>query len=133
MTNTPKPTPSNGCEQFSTQVPNQENDELQPVNSQTGEKGVETGPPPPIKSQAETLFEKFGNASRLHACLNALKRPYNKATLYKWTYPRSKGGTGGWVPTSAWPDVLAAARYYGVLITSEEMDPRSYLPKKRFI
>lgn len=114
------------------------NNTLKPSLSATREASEESNEAktsdsnPRTKTQAEAIFEKFGNASRLCAILKALGRPYNKATLYKWTYPRTKGGTNGWVPTKAWPDVLAAARYFGVFITSEEMDPRSYIPRKPF-
>ncbi len=79
------------------------------------------------RTQSRVIFEKFGGVVPLYTLLKALGRPYNKATLYKWTYPRTKGGTGGWVPTHAWPDILAAARMDGVFITSEEMDPRTYV------
>jgi hypothetical protein len=83
-------------------------------------------------TQAEAVFQKFGGPTRLYLALRELGRIYNRSSLYKWAYPRSKGGTGGWVPTSAWADVLAAARLEGVFITSDEMDPRYYLPKKAF-
>jgi hypothetical protein len=98
----------------------------------SGPEDDERTAPIHAKTQAEVIFSKFGSATRLHLVFLAIGRPYNKATIYKWAYPRSKGGSNGWVPTRAWPDVLAAARYFGVFITSEEMDPRSYLPKKPF-
>jgi len=32
------------------------------------------------------------------------------STVYKWTYPREQGGTGGWVPTVAQKKLMEAAR-----------------------
>lgn len=46
------------------------------------------------------------------------------ATIYKWTYPRDKGGTDGLVPSSAMPAVLKAADVLGIELTSEDIDPR---------
>lgn len=80
---------------------------------------------PKIKEdQATRILAKFGGARRLASALKALGIPRDPATIYKWTYPREKGGTGGLIPTAAWPDVLKAARMEGILISPEDMDPR---------
>lgn len=78
-------------------------------------------------TQAERIFERFGGARRLASALKALAehtgdptRARNVATIYKWTYPRSKGGTGGYVPSSAMDDVKAAARLSGLLLRPED-------------
>jgi len=75
-------------------------------------------------SQAERIISKFGGARDLAKALKAIGRERNFATIYKWTYPRGPNGTGGVIPTAAWPDIMAAARYCGVLITAEDLDPR---------
>jgi hypothetical protein len=77
-----------------------------------------------LHSQAERIIKKFKNARVLSRILTEIGRPRDKSTIYKWLYPRNRQGTGGLVPTKAWDDVLAAARYEGIIITSEDMDPR---------
>lgn len=83
-------------------------------------------PPPTTRSQAERVLEKFGGARRLSKVLAILGRSKDPASMYKWTYSRDKGGTGGIIPTSAWADILAAARFDGVMITPEDTDPRAH-------
>lgn len=80
--------------------------------------------PRETKTQARRIFDKFGGELRLVSALQAIGKPRNKCSIYKWDYPRHKGGTGGLIPTRAWPDIFAAARHEGILITSEDMDPR---------
>lgn len=82
-----------------------------------------------LENQAERVLRKFGGARRLAAILKMLGRERDPATIYKWTYPRSKRGTGGLVPSSAWGDVLAAMRFEGLQLLPEDMDPRP-LPAK---
>lgn len=61
---------------------------------------------------------------RLSLILNQIGRPRTYATVFRWDYPRAKGGTGGFIPTKAWPDILLAARCDGIILTSEDFDPR---------
>ncbi len=81
-------------------------------------------------SQAERILMKFGGPQRLARIFRAMGRSYHRVTLYKWTYPRAKGGTGGMIPTAAWGDVFDAARREGIYLTQEDMDPRPSYPKK---
>lgn len=74
--------------------------------------------------QAERVIRKFGNARRLWRVLMDLGIRYEVSTIYKWAYPRSKQGRGGMIPSRAWGDILKAARSEGVVITSEDFDPR---------
>ena len=82
-------------------------------------------------TQAERIVAKFGGPGRLAAVLEAIGRPKHRISIYKWLYSREKGGTGGLIPTAAWPDVFAAARHEGILITPEEIDPRPQLLNPR--
>jgi hypothetical protein len=78
-------------------------------------------------TQAERIFSKFGGPTRLFNIMCLIgKRGRDKATIYRWNYSRARGGTDGLIPTSAWPDVLAAARFDGIIITPEDLDPREY-------
>ena len=82
-------------------------------------------------TQAERIIKKFGGPGRLASILEQIGRSKHRSSIYKWVYPREKGGTGGLVPTAAWPDVFAAARFEGVLITAEDIDPRPQLIKQK--
>lgn len=77
-----------------------------------------------LNSQAERVIRKFGGAKNLSRILLSLGRPRDPATIYRWTYPKEIGGTDGLIPTAAWPDLLMAARQEGIILTSEEIDPR---------
>lgn len=85
----------------------------------------------PEMNQAERLIRRFGGAQRLVSILKAIGHPMRPSAIYKWTYPKEKGGTGGIIPTRAWPLLMLAARYEGVVITQDETDPRTFAPKKR--
>lgn len=71
--------------------------------------------------QAARILTKFGGARELMRALTAIGRHRNAATIFKWTYPTPKG-TGGLIPSSAWGDVIAAARHEGIVITTADME-----------
>ena len=78
------------------------------------------------KTQAERVFDKFGGVPQLHRALIELDDPQavrSLPSLYRWNYPIEKGGTGGWVPTSALKHVKRAARNEGLVITSKLLYP----------
>jgi hypothetical protein len=77
-----------------------------------------------VGSQADRIFNKFGGPQRLGRILQALGIKRTPDTLYYWLYPKSRRGTGGLVPHRAWADIFKAARYDGIVITSEDLDPR---------
>lgn len=72
----------------------------------------------PKRSQAERVLRKFKGARRLAVLIRR-----HPASVYKWTYPRERGGTGGLVPTEAWPAIAAAALVKGVKLTRNDTDP----------
>lgn len=81
-------------------------------------------------TQADSILARFGGPRRLVAALARLadttgdeSKRRNPATVYKWTYPRDKGGTGGYIPSSAWEDVRQAARLEGILLKPEDWFP----------
>ena len=75
------------------------------------------------KTQAERVFEKFGGVSALHKALAAAGAPRALSSIYRWNQSKDKGGTDGLVPSTAWRDVLAAARLVGVVVTGEDFLP----------
>lgn len=82
-------------------------------------------------TQAGRILLKFGGPKRLSEILLAIGRPRTYATVFRWDYPKEKGGTGGWIPGNAWPDIFAAARFEGLILTSEDIDPRQRLMNKQ--
>lgn len=70
------------------------------------------------RSQAERLIAKFGGYAQLAAAIDV-----DRTTVYKWTYPRVKGGTDGVVPSFALGKIRKAARFHGVLLTDDDLSP----------
>ena len=74
--------------------------------------------------QADRIIDKFGGPRRLHEALKLLAETEGTpevrrdvSQIYRWTYPKSKGGTDGVVPTSAQRAVGRAARLKGIILT----------------
>ena len=86
------------------------------VSSRCPPKGVGI---PALFKQAEKVIEKFGGTAKLANALNC-----DPATIYKWTYPKDKGGTDGLIPSSTMGAVLNAADVLGIDLTSDDIDPR---------
>ena len=71
---------------------------------------------PPMTTQADRVIKKFGGARRLAEMLEC-----DASTIYKWTYPESKQGTGGHIPGHALRRIIALARPNGILLTDEDL------------
>lgn len=56
-------------------------------------------------NDAHSIIRQFGGVKKLANAIN--KDP---ATIYRWTYPKSKNGTGGLIPSSALNKVIDAAK-----------------------
>ena len=72
-----------------------------------------------MSDQAQRIADKFGG---FPALAKAMGRK-DLSALYRWTKPKDKGGTGGFVPTSAVPSVLAAAGRMGIRLTDKDWRP----------
>lgn len=77
-----------------------------------------------ILTQVYRIVAKFGGHVKLAEALAAVGRPKSKVTIYRWSHPRSKGGAGGVIPSSALNDIILAARHQGIVLTPEDLDPR---------
>lgn len=95
------------------------------VEKLDGPAKIKTGDVGRPRTQAHRVFLKFGGVTNLFDALTAIGEPRQLNAIYKWLYPREKGGSDGLVPTSAMPDVLKAARMFGIVLTSEDLDPRA--------
>ena len=71
-----------------------------------------------ISPQAGRIIEKFGGHKRLAAVLGV-----HRATIYRWTWPREKGGTGGVIPTKMVSQIIRAARVEGIFLSSDDLFP----------
>lgn len=105
-----------------------------------GETMVEiTAPPRPYfedepkekRSQAERVIAKFGGTPRLIFYLNqAIQTPIEgslkpknvrvPSSVYRWMYPKSRGGCDGVIPAKAMKLILKASRLAGVLLTADD-------------
>jgi hypothetical protein len=45
-------------------------------------------------------------------------------SVYKWTIPRSKGGTNGLVPQKRQIELMVAAKNHGIQLTHEDFFPK---------
>jgi hypothetical protein len=82
------------------------------------------------QTQAERIYAKFGGVPKLHKALANLEAAepvkWKKATraisaIYRWNLPKEHGGTGGMVPNSAVPAILAAAKLDGLVVTADDL------------
>lgn len=76
-----------------------------------------------VHTQAGRIIRKFGSAARLAQALTDAGYPCDRSTVSRWTYPKSRGGSQGLIPTSRWPSLLVAARREGLYFTAEELRP----------
>ena len=77
----------------------------------------------PYSRQAEKVIARFGGARDLARALAECDLDRHPCNVYRWTYPRTKGGTHGYIPIHALQMVLAAARRNGIYLTQEDLRP----------
>lgn len=77
-----------------------------------------------MATQAERIVRKFGGPYRLAKLLSRIGKPRDIATIYRWMYPKSRGGTGGVIPARSLAELIHVARVEGVFLTASELDPR---------
>lgn len=65
---------------------------------------------------AEKAIAAFGSPQALAEAIDR-----NVARIYRWTYPASRGGTGGRIPGSALHDVLDAAKKRGLKLSADDL------------
>lgn len=67
-------------------------------------------------SQAQIVIRKFGGVGAMSAATG-----FSVNSIYKWTYAKEKGGTGGVIPGDKLPVVLGVARDRGIDITVDDL------------
>lgn len=78
-----------------------------------------------MNSQAQRVINKFGNVEKLAKALALVGHPKDVSSIYRWNLSKETNGTNGLIPSSSIPHVIEAARLEGILLTSEDLDPRS--------
>lgn len=80
-----------------------------------------------VRPQAQTLVAKFGGprelARILRQCSDNPKDHITPSTIYRWMYPRSRGGRGGEIPLESLQIILKCARLAGVMLKTEDIYP----------
>lgn len=66
-------------------------------------------------NNAKKIIQLFGGINPLATAIG--KDP---TTIYRWTYPKEKGGTGGTIPASSMKKVLLAAKQQGLSLEDKE-------------
>lgn len=80
------------------------------------------------KNQAEAILARFGGPMNLYRIIKEIEpeNAWSHTSIYRWKYPRSKGGTGGVIPSSAFKLLWKAARFHGIILTVEDMFPQAF-------
>jgi hypothetical protein len=68
--------------------------------------------------QSSRIIDKFGGARRLAKLLG-----FEPSRVYKWTYPKEKGGTDGLVPAACIRAIQSLAELEGVVLTESDWAP----------
>ena len=67
-------------------------------------------------SPAERVIQAFGGNTETAQALGC-----NRSTIFRWTQPEEKGGTGGRVPSTRQAKVLQLARERGLSLTAVDL------------
>jgi hypothetical protein len=70
-------------------------------------------------SQSTRIIGKFGGARRLAKLLG-----FEASRVYKWTYPRERGGTGGLIPAAVIPRVQVLAEFENIELSESDWAPK---------
>ena len=68
---------------------------------------------------AERVIQKCGGPKAVADMLGT-----SVQAIYNWTYPRDKGGTGGYIPAKRQLELMVVARQYGIVLTHKDFFPR---------
>lgn len=77
-----------------------------------------------MMNQAQRVAKAFGGVVGMHAALERVGFSRDIVSIYRWTYPVDRGGTGGLIPHDAMPHVLKAADESGVVLSDYVLSPR---------
>ncbi len=69
---------------------------------------------------AYSVIRKFDQDKRRGESVLADRLGKDRSTILKWTLPREKGGTGGYVPPWHYEEIIAFAQELGVALEPSE-------------
>ena len=72
-----------------------------------------------IMNPATEVLQKLGGPADTARALNVARQ-----AVYRWTWPRERGGTGGTIPQKHHLSILRIAKERGVEISADDMLPR---------
>ena len=67
-------------------------------------------------SPAERVIQAFGGNTETAQALGC-----NRSTIFRWTQPEEKGGTGGRVPSTRHSTILSKARELGLSLSAADL------------
>lgn len=74
-------------------------------------------------NQAQKITRKFERNGRSGYRILAEAIRYQPSAVYRWSYPKAKGGTGGVIPAPAVPLVQEAAERLRVRLSPKDWSP----------
>lgn len=72
-----------------------------------------------MSNTAQNIISKFGGAQVLAELLNI-----NVSNVHRWTYPKSRGGTGGVIPTRHQLKILKIGKKKKIKVNPQDFFPR---------
>lgn len=73
--------------------------------------------------KAQRVIDAFGGVPRLARYLKEAGYDVSNATVYRWTYPKSRQGTGGTIPARWAKPLKTLAELYGVEVADRDLAP----------
>jgi hypothetical protein len=74
-----------------------------------------------VSPQAQRIIGKFGGAASMAEHIrNATGHKISTPTIYRWTYSKARGGTGGFIPNDWRASITDIADLIGIELTPED-------------
>lgn len=71
-----------------------------------------------MHTMAERVIRKLGGPARVAELLGT-----SRQAIYKWTYPRQRGGTGGYIPARRQLELMVVCKMQGIVLTKNDFFP----------
>lgn len=72
-----------------------------------------------MHTMALRVIRKLGGPVRVAELLGTTRQ-----AIYKWTYPRDRGGTGGYIPARRQLELMIVARMNGIELSKDDFFPQ---------
>ena len=71
-----------------------------------------------MHTMAQRVVKKLGGPAMVAEMLGV-----SRIAVYKWMYPRAKGGTGGYIPARRQLELMVTAKMMGIELTKDDFFP----------